>query len=273
MANSVWDTIEAELIEKRKACESTDGLFSVRMGIMEPRYTERIAAIDAALAHVRQEREARGGPRFSHRNGETDPPEEAGQYWVRDPDTMYFFDVVRITWNKAVDPRQRLWWVGDEYQAESPFTTRARFWGPIPEPLDAPSQPAPAGQQALHLTPAQVAVLIEAVGDYIYVYEESVHLAERVETVRGVLGVLQGGVGEALPAPDWADAPEWAMWWAVGADQRGFWFEKEPTVVFDYWLTEDSLSERCGFPVLPLGVDWRLTKQRRPRGLTDANPD
>lgn len=31
-----------------------------------------------------------------------------------------------------------------------------------------------------------------------------------------------------VPQPDWDTAPEWAQWWAVDSDGRGYWYEARP---------------------------------------------
>lgn len=51
------------------------------------------------------------------------------------------------------------------------------------------------------------------------------------------------------PEPDWADAPEWAMWWAVDKDNDAFWYEGEPRLGRDHWQ--------------PPGYDYPLANKRR----------
>ena len=65
---------------------------------------------------------------------------------------------------------------------------------------------------------------------------------------------------------DWSQAPEWAMWWAVDADERAYWHEKEPEIgsVGFIWRSAGTHSYNHHFVELPLGIDWRTLKQRRP---------
>jgi hypothetical protein len=37
--------------------------------------------------------------------------------------------------------------------------------------------------------------------------------------------------------PDWKDAPEWAQWLAMDPDGSWWWFEHEPIVEFDEWIS------------------------------------
>ena len=69
-------------------------------------------------------------------------------------------------------------------------------------------------------------------------------------------------------APDWSQAPEWAMWSAIHANGLRYWMEKEPS-----WQHGDVGWDRNGGKQefdfdcdesLPIGVDWRLLKWQRP---------
>ena len=69
-------------------------------------------------------------------------------------------------------------------------------------------------------------------------------------------------------APDWSQAPEWAMWSAIHANRLRYWMEKEPS-----WQHGDVGWDRNGGKQefdfdcdesLPIGVDWRLLKWQRP---------
>lgn len=75
----------------------------------------------------------------------------------------------------------------------------------------------------------------------------------------------------ALVKPDWATAPEWARWWAVDADGQSTWFATEPhvntgNIVCWTWNYDDIAGYmQVGDLInLPLGYDWRLSKQQRP---------
>lgn len=77
----------------------------------------------------------------------------------------------------------------------------------------------------------------------------------------------------AIPEPNWQDAPEWAMWWAVDADGLAHWCEEEPilvvTVNYCGWYPKCiggiQQGEMAWIDVIeiPLGCDWRLLKAQR----------
>ena len=78
------------------------------------------------------------------------------------------------------------------------------------------------------------------------------------------------------PEPDWTQAPEWAMWWAVDPSGDYVWSESEPFLVeperATFWMLdtrkrhEQDLDAAClNVRVrIPLGIDWRTLKRQRP---------
>lgn len=67
------------------------------------------------------------------------------------------------------------------------------------------------------------------------------------------------------PEPDWSTAPEWAMWWACSPGGFGRCFEVEPSVEWDEWTVPFRTREQpSGYIGLPIGIDWRTTKRKRP---------
>lgn len=75
------------------------------------------------------------------------------------------------------------------------------------------------------------------------------------------------------PRPDWSQAPDWATWWAVDPDGICNWFSQEPilteytsarNVIGPHWSHVGSKQSVYDAINIPLGVDWRLLKQRRP---------
>src|SRR5688572_2979005 len=38
------------------------------------------------------------------------------------------------------------------------------------------------------------------------------------------------------PEPDWSQAPEWAQWWAVDANNSAYWYEIKPTLLINCWV-------------------------------------
>lgn len=67
------------------------------------------------------------------------------------------------------------------------------------------------------------------------------------------------------PAPDWSQAPAWSNWWAMDANTSSYWYEYEPEASIYGWADENGRVEYDKHDnELPLGVDWRLLKERRP---------
>lgn len=66
------------------------------------------------------------------------------------------------------------------------------------------------------------------------------------------------------PVPDWSKAPEWAQWWAIDPDCNVTWHKKEPEVIFWYWFSEGGETDVGNFVDIPLGIDWRTLKEKRP---------
>lgn len=69
--------------------------------------------------------------------------------------------------------------------------------------------------------------------------------------------------------PDWSQAPEEAMYWAVDANDISRFWEHEPVLqrnrwngklgrlMLEMWIDKDHAH-------LPLGIDWRTTLRKRP---------
>lgn len=69
----------------------------------------------------------------------------------------------------------------------------------------------------------------------------------------------------AVPPPDWSKVPEWAEWVTVDADGRVYHFEAEPEVFAgDGFFYSDSEQKSADIIDIPLGIDWRTLKWRRP---------
>lgn len=73
----------------------------------------------------------------------------------------------------------------------------------------------------------------------------------------------------AMPQPDWSQAPDWAQWWAVDSCGHPFWFEnkpyfrrQEPSCV---WHNQKGKEQRLSWLDLPVGIDWRCTLRERPQ--------
>ena len=64
------------------------------------------------------------------------------------------------------------------------------------------------------------------------------------------------------PEPNWDEAPEWAMWWAVDADGEACFFEAEP--VRDDMIWDNRGKWDCAGEVNLSNLDWRETLTKRP---------
>lgn len=76
------------------------------------------------------------------------------------------------------------------------------------------------------------------------------------------------------PRPNWTQAPSWSNWWAVDPNGWAHWYQEEPiyslTITYCGWLPKTIERIQQGAEIwageidLPLGVDWRLLKEKRP---------
>ena len=74
----------------------------------------------------------------------------------------------------------------------------------------------------------------------------------------------------AKPQPDWSEAPKWAQWWAVDANEESYWFESHPQIDTTFWMPlGDCKSISDAFVALLLGIDWRTTLRKRPQEVSD----
>lgn len=72
-------------------------------------------------------------------------------------------------------------------------------------------------------------------------------------------------MANSAPRPDWSQAPEWAMFHAINANGTGHWYQHEPQHRTIGWVKRDGRWHGDIGYLLPLGVDWRETLQRRPQ--------
>jgi hypothetical protein len=63
--------------------------------------------------------------------------------------------------------------------------------------------------------------------------------------------------------PDWANAPEWAMYRAIDEDGEGYWFEKKPRIVDDIpiWVYGGKSEFFGNFDP----TNWKNSLQQRPQ--------
>ena len=64
--------------------------------------------------------------------------------------------------------------------------------------------------------------------------------------------------------PNWDEAPEWAQWHGIEPDTLGYWMAYEPIAALGCWYTGCERALKSGYYTLPIGIDWRITLQRRP---------
>lgn len=67
--------------------------------------------------------------------------------------------------------------------------------------------------------------------------------------------------------PDWSQAPDWAEWWTVDADGEQTFWVKEPQIdrYRAMWYMDASNCEILKDVEIPIGIDWRTLKQRKPQ--------
>jgi len=75
----------------------------------------------------------------------------------------------------------------------------------------------------------------------------------------------------AAPEPDWSDVDEAILYHAIAQNGAGYYHEQKPYMedVYywrgGYWES-DGVQMASNITVLPIGIDWRTTLRRRPRG-------
>jgi len=210
---------------------------------------------------------------YSHRNGETESPTEAGYYWLRGIRTLPHVrqrirHLLHIVISGATCVVQ---WGG----AEMPIDIYSgQWWGPELPPWETP--PAPQPQLP---TPDDLVPILTHWTELVRARIEDVHdalpgtatkLQNEVNAVTRWLALQQEGAAE--PQPDWSDAPSAAMFYVVDPDGTAWWSNVEPYCSYRSacWcprFREDGeldMWEWAGKVTLPLGVDWRTTLRQRP---------
>lgn len=80
------------------------------------------------------------------------------------------------------------------------------------------------------------------------------------------LAIVAGLAHANTPRPkaDWSQAPAQAMWWCVDPDGDEAWHELEPKVLGRSWGSAGDCVVSDERIDIPLGIDWRLLKEKRP---------
>ena len=63
----------------------------------------------------------------------------------------------------------------------------------------------------------------------------------------------------AAMEPDWTEAPEWAMWWAIDEDGSAYWYVAKPEPAGACWATDS----KCEY-IQPTPIAWRSSLRQRP---------
>ena len=90
------------------------------------------------------------------------------------------------------------------------------------------------------------------------------HNNEKLAAIDAALAWLATVEAAQMPQPDWASAPEWAMWWAMDADGAPYWFENKPELHLSTWQPAIGQGRYCESD-RKSNDDWRLALQRRPQ--------
>jgi hypothetical protein len=66
--------------------------------------------------------------------------------------------------------------------------------------------------------------------------------------------------------PDWANAPEWANWFAIDEHGTGWWCSKKPFIENNIWRVPDGSAWTKSGHFDP--TNWRTSLQQRPQTET-----
>lgn len=210
----------------------------------DPYYAEKMEEIDAALAALDQARQAQAQV-YSHRNGEMTRPEIDGWYWIKYRSLSKRDNSVR--WGILFCPDGRWTW---------PLLVEIlAIYGPIPQPRKQAQPSAPSRAVAVPswepMHEDDSATLRRNVPAIDALYQQGYAVYQLQPAAPSV---------RAEPVPDWADAPEWANFWAVDDNGRSYWYEYKPTLGIRIWLAERGNNE-----ISKQYPGWRNTLQARPR--------
>ena len=86
--------------------------------------------------------------------------------------------------------------------------------------------------------------------------------AAEIAALRARIAELEAKV-PTKPQPNWNDAPEWAQWWAVDANEIAWWYTEKPKTISSCWLCNDGRAS-CHDTINLNGYDWRETLTPRP---------
>lgn len=75
-----------------------------------------------------------------------------------------------------------------------------------------------------------------------------------------------GTLPMSWPGPDWSQAPEWAMWWAVDENGEVYWHKQSPSLKHDReWLQADGGCQYKQAKAFDYTGDWRESLRKRPK--------
>lgn len=87
------------------------------------------------------------------------------------------------------------------------------------------------------------------------------YLNEIAATNAAIADLTAAQQGQQMPAPNWADAPEWAQWWAMDANGDGYWYESQPELGGLIWTRKDDTKYEGDY-ARDYSL-WRTTLQQR----------
>lgn len=91
-----------------------------------------------------------------------------------------------------------------------------------------------------------------------------------IDAALAYINGLEQGQGAGVDAPDWSQAPEWAMYHTIDRDGKRTWWEKKPVLddKYTWWLYDWSVPgvhyRHVTYKPEQHGIDWRDTLQQRP---------
>lgn len=131
----------------------------------------------------------------------------------------------------------------------------------FPMEKDAGRSPGQPEGAAMNIIEAMRAVLKDGwdMGEYVFPPGE-----RRVTVIAAQVKMFALIEAYEALAPDWTQAPEWAQWYTIDADGEACFTDIESEIVATVWSTYSGNMLLIGSVNLPIGIDWRLCKWKRP---------
>lgn len=65
--------------------------------------------------------------------------------------------------------------------------------------------------------------------------------------------------------PNWDDAPEWAMYWAVDSDGQSGWYDDITLERTEWMMGDNGEKYERDKEIAICGIDWKTTLRKRPQ--------